>query len=348
LERGATGERTLGAYAVERELGSGGMGTVLLARHKLLERATVLKRLRRELGGGEEWTARFEREARAAASVLHPNVVAVYDAFTWRNELYIAQEFVDGLDLRAALGRAGRLPPRIAGLVALEVLRGLEEIHAQGIVHRDLKPGNVLLGCAGEVKLGDFGIALEADAGGLTRPGVVVASPPYAAPEQLRGERVDARSDLYAWGVLVYEMLAGKPPFRAETEGEEATALLERMLREDYTEVRQAAPHTPRALARAIRACLRARPAKRPGAAADLRAPLERRLGRPDPGALRDEIARWLRDQRVIEPDASRTERRPRAPRRRAPRRLARRAGLVAALAAGAGALAALAPRVAG
>ncbi len=348
MERAANGERTLGAYVVLRELGAGGMGTVLLARHRLLERATVLKHLRRELGGSDEWTERFQREARSAASVLHPNVVSVYDAFLWRGELYIAQEFVDGIDLRGALARAGRVPPRVAGLVALELLRGLEEIHAQGIVHRDLKPGNVLLGRAGEVKLGDFGIALEADAGGLTKPGVVVASPPYAAPEQLRGERVDARSDLYAWGVLVYEMLVGTPPFRAQSEGEEAAALLERMLREDYTEARQAAPGTPRALARALRTCLRARPGKRPSSAAELRALLERRLGARDPAVLRDEIARWLREQRIVEPDPARTEKRPRAPRRRAPRRLARRAGLVAALAAGAGALAVLAPRIAG
>ena len=179
-----------------------------------LERPAVLKRLRPELAASEDLVERFAREARAAAAIHHQNVVAVYDWISWRGEHYIAQEYVDGVDLRAALALAQRFPWRIAALVALELARGLEAIHARGMVHRDLKPANVLLGRNGDVKIADFGIALDATSDGLTRPGTTIGSPPYIAPEQLLGERVDARGDLFGLGVVLYELLAGAPPYR--------------------------------------------------------------------------------------------------------------------------------------
>jgi serine/threonine protein kinase len=135
--------RTLGNFVVEEEIGRGGMGVVLRARQPMLGRLAVLKKVRRELAELPELAERFQREARAAAAVHHPNVVAVYDHFTWRGDHYIAQEYVDGVDLAAATSRIGRLPWRIASLVALEMARGLEEIHAHGTVHRDLKPPNI-------------------------------------------------------------------------------------------------------------------------------------------------------------------------------------------------------------
>ncbi len=326
-------ERTLGSYVVERELGSGGMGAVLLGRHKLLDRPAVLKRLRRELSGNDEHTERFRREARAAASLHHPNVVSVYDCFVWRNELYIAQEFVDGADLQNAIARGGRLEPRLAGIVALELLAALEGIHAHGIVHRDLKPANVLLGRRGEVKLADFGIALEGMASSLTQPGMLVGSPPYMPPEQLSGERVDARGDLFAWGVVFYEMLAGAPPFRAPDEGE-PESLLKRIQKGSYAPVRRAVPGTSRAVARMVEECLRAKPKQRPPSAAALRERLERRLGRPDPELRREEIARWLDSARIAPVEESHTvmarAAKPR-PRRRATGRMARVATTLAA-----------------
>src|SRR5512139_710443 len=124
------GPRTIGAFSIERELGKGGMGVVLLGRHASLERLAVLKRLRPELAASDELVERFAREARAAAAVHHQNVVAVYDWISWRGEHYIAQEYVDGLDLKAALAQLGALPWRLAALVALELARGLEAIHA--------------------------------------------------------------------------------------------------------------------------------------------------------------------------------------------------------------------------
>ncbi|MHC4448179.1 MAG: serine/threonine-protein kinase, partial [Planctomycetota bacterium] len=179
-----TGEKFFGAFLVEEELGQGGMGVVYLGRHRTLDRPVVLKKLRRDLASNSDLVNRFHREARAAAAIQHPNVVAVYDCFSWRTDHYIAQEFIDGVDLRDALSSAGRIPPRPAALIMLEIARGMEEIHAQGTVHRDLKPANVLLGRRGEVKIADFGIALEPSVEPLTQPGIMIGSPPYMPPEQ--------------------------------------------------------------------------------------------------------------------------------------------------------------------
>jgi serine/threonine-protein kinase len=294
------GPRTIGSFTIERELGAGGMGVVLLGRHASLERLAVLKRLRPELAASQELVDRFAREARAAAAVHHQNVVAVYDWISWRGDHYIAQEYVDGLDLRAALKHLGSLPWRIAGLVALELTRGLEAIHARGTVHRDLKPANVLIGRTGDVKIADFGIALDATSDGLTRPGTTIGSPPYVAPEQLLGERVDARGDLFALGVVLYELLAGKPPFREPTEGE-SDSLLKRIQRARYAPVRRAAPGTPRWLARLVHALLRPKPRQRPGSAQAIRQMLERQLDVfPNDATL--ELAGFLWREGVFQP----------------------------------------------
>jgi serine/threonine protein kinase len=297
---GGSASRTIGGFVIEEELGSGGMGVVLLGRQKNLERLAVLKKLRRDLAANPEFVERLHREARAAAAVHHQNVVAVYDCFDFRSDHYIAQEYVDGVDLRAALGKLRRIPPRIAALIGLEVLRGLQAIHANGTVHRDLKPANILLGRSGEVKIADFGIALEASADGLTQPGVLIGSPPYMPPEQMLGERVDTRGDLFCFAVVLYEMLAGETPY-PETGGDGTDSLLTRMQKERYSKLRKRAPEAPRWLARLIRSCLRPRPKQRPAAAAELRQLLERRLGRPPAELCRAQIKSWLWDRGVFE-----------------------------------------------
>ena len=296
----ASGPRTIGSFAIECELGSGGMGVVLLGRHVSLDRPAVLKRLRPDLSASEELVERFAREARAAASIHHRNVVAVYDWIAWRGEHYIAQEYVDGVDLRAALLEVQRFPWRCAALVALELARGLEAIHARGMVHRDLKPANVLLGRNGDVKIADFGIAIDATSDGLTRPGTTIGSPPYIAPEQLLGERVDARGDLFGLGVLLYELLTGGTPYREPGQGETAS-LLALMQRERFEPLRRAAPGTPRWLARLVRTLLRARPRSRPASAQRVRRLLEKKL-RAFPAEARLELATWLWEEGVFKP----------------------------------------------
>jgi len=303
--------RRLGSFEVLQELGQGGMGVVFLARQPALDRLVVLKRVHREMLDDPSTAERFQREARSAAAVHHHNVVAVYDCFSARGDDYIAQEFVDGVDLRAVLDKIHPLEPRIAALIALEVIRGLEEIHAQGIVHRDLKPGNILVGCAGEVKIADFGIALEGKGDTLTRPGVMMGSLSYMSPEQMLGERGDYRSDLFLFGILLYEMFTGVTPFDRSTE-ESPDTLLERIQKGRFELPRQRARTTPRYIDHMIRTCLRAKPSRRVQSSTLLRRLLERRVGNVSPSDCRSEIASYLWERGIFRETEDRTRVRPR------------------------------------
>ncbi|ANM28473.1 hypothetical protein ABI59_00775 [Acidobacteria bacterium Mor1] len=298
--------KRLGNYEVLREIGQGGMGVVYLARQPALTRMAVLKRMRPELQADPSIVERFEREARAAAAVHHQNVVAVYDCFVSRGGHYIAQEFVDGRDLSSVLTKLRRIDPDIAALIALEMVRGLEGIHAEGIIHRDIKPANVLVGSSGEVKIADFGIAQEGRAPGLTRPGTMLGSVPYMSPEQMQGERVDYRTDLFSFGIVLYEMVVGYPPFRESSEDSTDT-LLERIQFERFVSPRRAVRKVPRWMARLIRHCLRARPGRRPPSATALRRTLERHLGRVSAADCRREIAEYLWNEEVFELSERRT-----------------------------------------
>ena len=293
------GPKTLGNYAVEREIGRGGMGVVFLGRQNGLERAAVLKKLRDDLASGAEFLERFRREAQAAGEVHHQNVVAVYDCFTYRGDQYIAQEYVDGIDLRGVLEKVQCVPPEIAARIALEVIRGLEAIHSSGTVHRDLKPANILLGRSGEVKIADFGIALDPTGPKLTQPGIMIGTPPYMPPEQMLGARVDHRGDLFSFGILCYEMVAGVLPYPGPQD-DEAETLLARMEKERYRPLRKRVPAAPRHLARLVRQCLRPRAHQRGGSAAALRRRLERKILYPSSADCQGEIAAWLWREEVL------------------------------------------------
>jgi predicted Ser/Thr protein kinase len=296
----------VGSFEIVREIGQGGMGVVYLARQPTLDRMVVLKKIRRELLVDPGNVERFQREARSAAAVHHQNVVSVYDSFEARGDHYIAQEFVDGRDLGWILAQLGRLDPEVTALIALEVARGLEEIHTRGIVHRDLKPANILIGTTGETKIADFGIAVVPKADGLTRPGILVGSIPYMAPEQILGQRADHRTDIFLFGNLLFEMLTGSAPYQGPDDGT-LESLLERMQGERYAAVRKIAPGTPWILSRLVRGCLRARPARRISSMTYLRQSLERTLGRPSPLDCRSEIAQHLWAKKVFRPAEGRT-----------------------------------------
>jgi serine/threonine-protein kinase len=206
-----------GRYRLETKLGSGGMSTVYLARDETLERWVAVKVLHREISDQPDQIERFRREARAVAQVSHPNVVAVIDAGEDGGRPYIVFEHVEGETLKQRIDALGGLPLDESPAYAIEIGRGLAAAHARMLVHRDVKPQNVLIDPEGRAKVTDFGIARELETDGLTKTGRVLGTTDYVSPEQAMGQQVDARSDIYSLGIVLYEMLTGEVPFQAET-----------------------------------------------------------------------------------------------------------------------------------
>jgi serine/threonine-protein kinase len=204
----------------------GGMGTVWLADDPVLSRRVAVKVLRNDLAADDGTRARFRNEAIAAARVNHPNIVATYDTGDDNGTAYIVMELVDGPTVRRLIDDHGPLPVQDAIRIGLEVAAALEAAHASGLVHRDVKPPNVLVPRSGPVKVTDFGIAKATGDDDLTRTGAVMGTARYLAPEQVSGEPADARTDVYALGLLLYEMLCGAPPFGGETDVATAMARL--------------------------------------------------------------------------------------------------------------------------
>lgn len=206
-------------YEIERELARGGMADVYLATDRQLRRKVAVKVLFPEFARDPSFVERFRREAQNAASLNHPNICAVYDWGQERGTYYIVMEYVEGRSLRDIIRAEGQIPAVAAARIAAELADALTFAHRRGVIHRDVKPGNVLITGTGQVKLTDFGIAAnQFDANqGLTQAGSVMGTATYFSPEQAQGHPVDGRSDVYALGVVLYEMLTGVPPFSGES-----------------------------------------------------------------------------------------------------------------------------------
>jgi eukaryotic-like serine/threonine-protein kinase len=207
------GQALDGRYQLGSLLGVGGMARVYLASDRVLERQVAVKVLSPPYAQDPVFVERFRREARSAARLSHPNIVAVFDSGSDADQHYLVMEYVAGQSLAELLGRQGRLAPRRAAELAVEVCAALAAAHAQGLVHRDVKPANVLVGDDGQVKVTDFGIVKAAATATLTGTGTVLGTAAYLSPEQAQGGPVDARSDLYSLGCVLYELLCGTPPF---------------------------------------------------------------------------------------------------------------------------------------
>lgn len=235
-----------GRYELHRRVGRGGMAEVYLARDRLLDRLVAIKILFPEFATDPSFVARFRREAQAAANLNHPNIVGVYDWGKERGTYYIVMEYVDGRTVSDIIRNDGPLEPTRAAGIAADVAAALGFAHRKGVVHRDVKPGNVLITKAGEVKVADFGIARALTSKGeeeLTQTGSVMGTATYFSPEQAQGKTVDARTDLYSLGVVLYEMVAGKPPFS----GDSPVAIAYQHVQEPIPPLSERVPDIPRA-----------------------------------------------------------------------------------------------------
>ena len=257
--------QVVGSYTIVREVGRGGMGRVYLATDARLGRTVALKALPPGLVGSQSQRERLRREARAAAQLSHPGICTVYALEEVDGELYIASEYVDGHTLREEI-RAGSPPaPDQVRRTASEIADALAGAHARGVTHRDLKPDNIMRTADGRVKLVDFGLALvdpslEASmAGRLTQSGTLVGTPAYMAPEQLNGQAADFRSDVFAYGVVVYEFACGTHPFEAAT----GLAMAARVLEGGAVPLHERRPDLSSQLSSLVGRCLRRLPADR-------------------------------------------------------------------------------------
>jgi eukaryotic-like serine/threonine-protein kinase len=260
------GLASLGRYRLGEILGQGGMALVYRARDGELDRPVAIKLLADDLAPDEALRRRFLREARLAARLAHPNVVQVYDLGAVDGRPYIVMEYVEGETLAEVLERRGRIPAREAAGLALQVCAGLQHAHEAGLVHRDVKPQNILVSADGTLKIADFGIARSAQGTRLTEIGDVLGTAAYLAPEQAAGEEVTAAADIYALGVVFYELLTGRRPYTVET----LTQLLLRQQEQPVIPVGELAPDVPPALEDIVMRCLARIPDYRPASAAAL------------------------------------------------------------------------------
>lgn len=241
-------------YTVERPIARGGMADVYLARDQVLDRLVAVKVLFPEFARDPSFVERFRREAHSAASLNHPNIVGVYDWGQEHGTYYIVMEYVEGQSLRDILRAQRTLPAVQAAAIGAEIADALAFAHANGVVHRDVKPGNVLITPSGQVKVTDFGIAANPTdaAQGLTQTGSVMGTATYFSPEQAQGFPVDGRTDVYALGVVLYEMVTGFPPFQADS----PVAVAMKHVREQPMPPSQFVPDLPPDLERVILAAL--------------------------------------------------------------------------------------------
>lgn len=261
--------RKLGDFQLVRRIGRGGMAEVYLAEQLSLKRQVAVKVLRPEYVQDASYLKRFQHEAKAAAGLNHPNIVQVYTIGSEDGIQFIAQEYVQGRNLKEFLTKKGPLETGIVLQIMRQVASALQVAATAGIVHRDIKPENVLLTRKGEAKVADFGLAQLTQQGEkvqLTQIGVTMGTPLYMSPEQIQGKPLDPRSDIYSFGVMVYHMLTGRPPF----EGESALAVAVQHLNKSPLSIEELRPDLPPRLAKLIRQMMSKNPADRPQSAQEI------------------------------------------------------------------------------
>jgi serine/threonine protein kinase len=259
--------RTITHYRILRKLGQGGMGVVYQAEDLKLGRTVALKFLAPHVSLSPEHRARFVREAKALAAIDHPNICTVHEIDEAQGQVFFAMSFVDGPTLKERI-TAGSLELDEALRIMADAARGLQAAHRTGVIHRDIKSSNIMLDAEGRVVITDFGLALREDQPGMTQDGMLLGTPAYVSPEQLRGEKLDRRSDVWSMGVVLYEAVSGKLPFRADRN-------LASVLTEDPAPLTTVRSGVPPELDRIVRKALAKAPAERHQTAGELAADLQ-------------------------------------------------------------------------
>ncbi len=258
-------------YDIIEEIGSGGMATVFKAVQKSLDRLVAIKVLNKSFHGDPQIVRRFERESRVAASLQHENIVQIYDY--WKKPNYaIMMEYVEGATLADVIEKTGALPVDVGVMVAIQAGTALDYAHMRGLVHRDIKPSNIMIKRNGEVKLMDFGIAQGRNHESLTSAGTLIGTPAYMSPEHILGQQPDVRSDIFSFGIVLYELFTGTKPFK-EDDNRTVTA---KIVKDTFLPPRRINKEIPLRLQWLIKKCLRKNPNRRYGSMLEV----QKKLGR--------------------------------------------------------------------
>jgi serine/threonine-protein kinase len=249
----------IGNCRILQEIGSGGMAVVYKAVQEPLGRTVAIKALKPSIAMDSGFAKRFEREAHFMASLQHENILHVHDFVKDRGTMFIVMEYVQGTDLYDLLEITPRLPVDIAAIIALQVSRALDYAHFRGIIHRDIKPANIMISQQGEVKLMDFGIARDDRLTDLTETGTGLGTPSYMSPEQILGDKLDFRSDVFSVGIVLYQMVTGRKPFVED----DARTVMQKIRLDRYTSPRKINPSVPRTLEHIMGRCMEKLPANR-------------------------------------------------------------------------------------
>ena len=263
-------------YEILEKIGTGGMSDVYRAKDHKLNRMVAMKILRQEFAENENFVSKFRTEAQAAAGLMHPNIVNVYDVGDENGVYYIVMELVDGITLKKYIEEKNRLTVREAVSITIQVAMGLEAAHRNNVIHRDIKPQNIMISREGKVKVTDFGIAKAATSNTITSN--VMGSVHYTSPEQARGGYSDAKSDIYSLGVTLFEMLTGRVPFNGDT----TVAIAIKHIQEPIPSVRKYVPDIPLSVEKIVLKCCQKSPDRRYQSASELIRDLKQSLITPD------------------------------------------------------------------
>ncbi len=286
----------IGDCRIVEEVASGGMAVVYRAIQDSLNRTVAIKALKTSATAEPQLITRFEREAQSLANLQHENIIHIYNFHHERGAFFIVMEYVSGIDLYDLLDRCGRLPYDVAAIVAMQVARALDYIHYRGILHRDIKPANIMISRQGGVKVMDFGIARDKSFDDLTEAGTGIGTPAYMSPEQILGEKLDARSDIFSLGIVLYQMVTGGKPFVED----EQKSVMHKIRLEKHVRARKLNPEIPRELERIIDKCLNKQPRDRWRSAQNLVMALERFLAKHVEMNYHARLVLFIKNQDII------------------------------------------------